>query len=85
MTGVERTVSRLAAACGSLCVIGIVGPVVGNMRLQLIGVFGYAVLLPILAVLLMPFFGKGTRAFRPHDGFPEKESNEHRYRRRVAP
>ena len=59
ITGVERTVSRLAAACGGLCVIGIVGPIVGSMRLQLIGVFGYAVLLPILALRLMRTFGKG--------------------------
>lgn len=59
MTDVERSLSRLASVCGGLCVIGIVGPIVGNMRLQLIGVFGYAVLLPILALLLMRAFGKG--------------------------
>jgi len=34
---------------GLLCLAGLVGPIVGTMRLQLIGVFGYAVLLPFVA------------------------------------
>lgn len=36
---------------GWLCIVGLLGPAVGNMRLQLIGVFGYAVLLPLVAWL----------------------------------
>ena len=57
-TSRARAASRLAVVCGVLCLVGTVGPVVGNMRLQFIGVFGYAVLLPILAVLLMRVFAK---------------------------
>ncbi len=53
----ERLAMRVT---GWLCVAGLVGPVVGNMRLQLIGVFGYAVLLPIVAWML-------TRWFRDRD------------------
>lgn len=43
-------------ATGALCLVGLVGPLVGDMRLQLIGVFGYAVLLPVSAWLLAAWF-----------------------------
>jgi hypothetical protein len=48
----ERAAQNGLVACGVLCLAGIVGPAVGNMRLQLIGVFGYAVVLPVAAFLL---------------------------------
>lgn len=41
---------RLVAITGALCLIGLVGPAVGKMRLQMIGVLGYAVFLPATAV-----------------------------------
>lgn len=41
---------------GALCLAGLIGPMVGNMRLQLVGVFGYAVLLPIVAWMLTGWF-----------------------------
>lgn len=41
---------------GMLCLIGSVGPVVGNMRLQLIGVLGYGLALPVLAFALARWF-----------------------------
>ena len=34
---------------GALCLAGLIGPLVSNLRLQLVGVFGYAVLLPVVA------------------------------------
>jgi hypothetical protein len=47
---------RLVQVTGVLCLAGIAGPVIGNMRLQLIGVFGYAVLLPLAAFGLASWF-----------------------------
>lgn len=41
---------------GALCVAGLVGPLVGNMRLQLVGVFGYAICLPVVAWMLAGWF-----------------------------
>jgi hypothetical protein len=41
---------------GMLCIAGIIGPVLGNMRLQLVGVFGYAVALPVVAFALIRWF-----------------------------
>jgi hypothetical protein len=47
---------RLVQLTGVLCLAGIAGPAIGNMRLQLIGVFGYAVLLPLVAYGLAAWF-----------------------------
>ncbi|MBK8974580.1 MAG: hypothetical protein IPM29_01510 [Planctomycetes bacterium] len=52
----ERAVRGTLFLCGGLCLAGAVGPAVGNMRLQLIGVLGYAVILPIACVLLARLF-----------------------------
>lgn len=54
--GRERHVRRGFLVCGLLCLVGIVGPVVGNMRLQLIGVFAYGALLPAVCLLLFKLF-----------------------------
>lgn len=56
--GPERAAQRAMLACGALCLAGTVGPLVGNMRLQLVGVFGYAVVLPVACVLLARVFGR---------------------------
>lgn len=45
----SRRLRQWLLATGVCCLLGIIGPLVDNMRLQLIGVFGYAVLLPIAA------------------------------------
>jgi len=50
--GPERTVRRGLLACGVLCLAGTVGPATANMRLQLVGVVGYAGVLPVVALLL---------------------------------
>lgn len=43
-------------AAGGLCLAGLIGPLVGNMRLQLVGVAGYAILFPIVAWRLAGWF-----------------------------
>ena len=63
--GVERGVRRGLLITGTLCVAGIVGPVVGNMRLQLIGVFGYAVALPVVSFMLVRLFRDTPSYSRP--------------------
>lgn len=54
----ERTVRRALLACGVLCLVGTVGPLVGDMRLQLAGVLGYAGVLPVLSFLLARLFAR---------------------------
>ena len=54
--GPGRAVRRSLVASGALCLAGTVGPVVGHMRLQLVGVLGYAVALPVAAFLLLRLF-----------------------------
>ncbi len=45
---------------GTLCVAGIVGPAVGNMKLQLVGVLGYAGVFPVVCFMLSRLF-RGPR------------------------
>jgi len=54
--GPERGVRGGLLISGVLCVAGIVGPVVGNMRLQLVGVLGYAGVLPVVCFMLARLF-----------------------------
>lgn len=54
--GPERSVRRGLLVGGVLCVAGIVGPAVGNMRLQLVGVLGYAGVLPVVCFMLARLF-----------------------------
>ncbi|MDY7094339.1 MAG: hypothetical protein SX243_15320 [Acidobacteriota bacterium] len=54
--GRERTARQALLFCGALCLVGTIGPLSGYMRLQLLGVFGYAVVLPIAAFLLWRLF-----------------------------
>jgi len=55
-SGLERRVRRGLLISGSLCVAGIAGPAVGSMRLQLVGVLGYAVALPVVCLMLARLF-----------------------------
>lgn len=50
---------------GALCLAGLIGPLVGNMRLQLVGVFAYAVLLPMVAWMLTGWFRAEARRQQP--------------------
>ena len=57
--GRERPARRGLALTGVLCIAGLVGPAIGNMRLQFIGVAGYAVALPAVCLMLAPLRGRG--------------------------
>jgi hypothetical protein len=54
--GAERLVGRGLLISGVLALAGTVGPVVGDMRLQRIGILGYAVVLPVAFFILARFF-----------------------------
>jgi hypothetical protein len=59
-SGRERPVRRGLLVCGILCLLGVVGPVVGNMRIQLVGVFAYGGVLPVVCLFLSRFFRSDT-------------------------
>ena len=59
--GLERTIRRGLLLTGILCVVGVVGPAVGNMRLQLVGVVGYAGVLPVVCLMLSRLFSRRVR------------------------
>lgn len=64
-TSRERRVRAWLRATGWLCLAGLSGPLIGNMRIQLIGVAGYAVLLPVVAWMLATWFeGEASSAQR---------------------
>ena len=52
----ERLVSRTLLLSGLLCVAGVIGPLVGHMRLQVVGIVGYALVLPVACFLLAAHF-----------------------------
>ena len=58
-----RRVRGWLQATGLLSLVGIAGPIVGDMRVQRIGVFGYAVLLPVACWILRGWFR--ARALTP--------------------
>jgi len=51
-SGLEAHVRRALLIGGALCVAGVIGPAVGDMRLQLVGVLGYAGVLPVVRFML---------------------------------
>ncbi len=51
-----RIARRAMQLAGTLCLLGTAGPLVGQMRLQLIGVAGYGVVLPVAAFAVAGWF-----------------------------
>jgi hypothetical protein len=49
----------LLVATGVLCLLGVLGPIVGDMAVQRIGILGYGIALPILCVFLALVFHQG--------------------------
>jgi hypothetical protein len=60
----ERVVRRGMMTCALLCLAGTVGPIVGNMRLQFVGLLGYGAVLPVVALLLVRLFARQHAAPR---------------------
>jgi hypothetical protein len=54
--GREKAVRIGLIATGLLCLIGLIGPAIGDMNLRLIGAFGYGVVFPIVCVMIALVF-----------------------------
>jgi hypothetical protein len=52
----DRAVRSSMMLAGTLCLLGTVGPLVANMRWQLLGVVGYGLVLPVACLLLAMVF-----------------------------
>lgn len=66
--GRERGVRRTLLVCGVLALLGAIGPAVGNMRLQLVGVFGYGGVFPVVCLMLSQLFRDDKRQLFRDDG-----------------
>jgi len=58
----ERKIRTGLIVVGALCLIGVLGPITGDMRLQLISVLGYGVFLPIVWLMIASHFQQIERA-----------------------
>jgi hypothetical protein len=54
--GTDKIIHRTLLISGVLTFVGIVGPITGEMQLQRIGIFGYAIVLPIAFFFLSRMF-----------------------------
>ena len=54
--GLRRKIRIGLIIVGSLCLIGVLGPLTGNMRLQFVSVLGYGVLLPVVWFMIAKYF-----------------------------
>lgn len=58
LNGLEKTVKILMIISGVLSLVGLIGVPFGNMQVRMIGVLGYAVVAPIMFLLLGIVFGR---------------------------
>src|SRR5262245_41686737 len=54
--GLEAAIRRGMSLGGALCVAGLLGPVLGELRFQLLGIAGYAGVLPVIGLLVALLF-----------------------------
>jgi hypothetical protein len=62
--GLARVVRRGLLVSGFLCLAGVLGPALGDMRLQRVGVLGYAGVLPLVCLMLSRLF-RGNQSLTP--------------------
>ncbi len=55
--GIQTVVRWSLSIAGGLALVGTIGPLLGDMTLQRIGILGYGVALPIACIVLARFFG----------------------------
>ena len=46
--GKEKIVKQGLIITGILCIVGLIGPVIGNLKWRMMGIFGYGILFPII-------------------------------------
>ena len=57
--GLRAAVRVALILSGALCVVGILGPALGDLRFQLPGIIGYATAFPVVCLLLAMQFSRG--------------------------
>ena len=57
----DTALRRSLLLAGVLCVAGLIGPALGQMRWQFVGVFGYAVVLPVVCYVFARRFSDAPR------------------------
>ena len=62
----ESSVRAGLYVAGTLCMVGVLGPTSGDMRLQFIAVAGYAGVLPAVFLLLAMLFRRSRQPRAPH-------------------
>jgi hypothetical protein len=55
----QNTLRRMMLACGALCVVGVFGPVTGDLRFQFIAIVGYGLVFPAVCLFLALLFRRG--------------------------
>ena len=56
--GLEAAIRRTLRLAGGLCVAGTLGPALGDLRFQYLGIVGYAGVFPVACALLARWFGR---------------------------
>jgi hypothetical protein len=54
--GLEKAVRIVLLATGMLCIVGLIGPLIGDLIWRMIGIFGYGVSFPIACVMIARVF-----------------------------
>ena len=54
--GNEKMVKQGLIITGIFCIVGLIGPVLGDLKWRMIGMFGYGILFPILCVYIASVF-----------------------------
>ena len=62
----EEAIRAGLYVAGTLCIVGILGPTSGDMRLQFIAVAGYAAVLPVVFLFLAMLFRRSPQPRSPH-------------------
>jgi hypothetical protein len=62
--GLKRNIRTALIITGALCLIGSVGPITGDMRLQFVSVLGYGILLPVVWLMIARYFQQFERMSR---------------------
>jgi hypothetical protein len=56
--GLQAAVRAALILGGTLCLVGTLGPALGDLRIQLVGTTGYAAVFPVACLLLATLFGR---------------------------
>lgn len=76
--GLPNRVRISMLVVGALCLVGTLGPLLGDLRIQYLGIMGYDFVLPLVCILLARLFTRTpaeVRSVSPHAHFRGEESD----------